>query len=583
MANDGLTTSQPRVVGATVDPSDHALDSSRIARIYAQRVLRAVPRVLGMMDREPHSPTCGCLDRTYWAWKFIDFPGARFQEGLCALAFVFRTPIEGNVYHEEPRLLQWIEQGLRFWRHIQRRGGDFDEAYPFERSLAATAFSSFYCAEASRMLEGQLSPGAQECVRETLAKAGDWLCRNDETHGFLSNHLAAAAAALYHAYQVCGEERFERRSRYFLDRILEHQSAEGWYDEYGGADPGYQTHGSFYLARLWQLCSDPRLCDSLERSFKFLAHFIHPDGSLGGEYASRNTQTYYPAAFEMLSPHSGSARWIAETQEAAVESNAAAGLESVDPYNLFPLMNNYVFAWKACLAPNHRAAYADPPDDSPGQTHFARAGLLKVRRPRYVAYVGLSKGGVVKVFDRDTGRLAVSDCGYLGRMKSGKWLASQWYVPDRAVEVIESRVSVQGRFYQIKKLVMKPTMFAAFRAFTLTVGRMRALAYWVKKLLVKALIYRKRELDLHFERRIEFMEDALVIEDRLNGSIGERIERLDRMASFTTIHMGSSKYFVPYELVESAHADDTQVDLNRLANGMTLTRRIGFMGDTSSE
>lgn len=536
-----------------------------------------------MMDREAQSPTCGCLDRTYWAWKFIDFPGARFQEGVCALAFVYRTPLEGNTYHEQPRLQQWIEMGLRFWRQIQRRGGDFDEAYPFERSLAATAFSSFYCAEASRMLEGRLSAAVQTGVRETLGKAGDWLCRNDETHGFLSNHLAAASAALYHAYQVCGEERFERRSRYFLDRILKHQSAEGWYDEYGGADPGYQTHGSFYLARLWQLSADPRLCDSLERSFKFLAHFIHPDGSVGGEYASRNTQTYYPAAFEMMSPHSGSARWIAETQESAVESSAAAGLESVDPYNLFPLMNNYVFAWKACLAPNHRAAYADPPDDSPGQTHFPRAGLLKVRRPGYVAYVGTSKGGVVKAFDRATGRLAVSDCGYLGRMKSGKWLSSQWYVPDRAVEVTDSQVVVKGRFYQIKKMVMKPTMFAAFRAFTLTVGRMRALAYWVKKLLVKALIYRKSELDLRFERWIEFADDALVIEDRLVGSIGDRIDRLDRAASFTTIHMGSSKYFVPNELIESAHADDAGVDLSRLSSGVTLTWRVSFTGGAAGE
>ena len=54
---------------------------------YAAILARYAPRVLGMLDRESLSPTYGCLDRTYWAWKFTDFPGARFQEGLCFLSF----------------------------------------------------------------------------------------------------------------------------------------------------------------------------------------------------------------------------------------------------------------------------------------------------------------------------------------------------------------------------------------------------------------------------------------------------------------------------------------------------------------
>ncbi len=38
---------------------------------------------------------------------------------------------------------------------------------------------------------------------------------------------------------------------------------EGWYDEYGVAHPGYQSHGSFYLVRLWQLSGDDELAASL--------------------------------------------------------------------------------------------------------------------------------------------------------------------------------------------------------------------------------------------------------------------------------------------------------------------------------
>jgi hypothetical protein len=282
------------------------VDSS--GKVYLDAIRRNAVRVLGLMDREPLSPTRGCMDRTFWAWKFTDFPGARFQEGLCALSFLNAAGFDGNPYHGSPILRSWIAGGFDFWAAIQRRAGDFDEAYPLERSFAATAFTSFYLSEAWSFLEGDLPAATADRFKAALAKAGSWLTRNDETHGFLSNHLAAAAAALQHAYRITGEDRFERRARYFLERILDHQSGEGWYDEYGGADPGYQTHGSFYLARYLELNPDPDLRDSLERASRFLAHFVHPDRSIGGEYASRNTQTYYPAAFEMLS-----AQWTRTT------------------------------------------------------------------------------------------------------------------------------------------------------------------------------------------------------------------------------------------------------------------------------
>ena len=67
----------------------------------------------------------------------------------------------------------------------------------------------------------------------------------------LSNHQAVAASALYNAGVIYGNSDFIERSNYFLNKILEKQSHEGWFEEYGGPDIGYQTHGCFYLAVLW--------------------------------------------------------------------------------------------------------------------------------------------------------------------------------------------------------------------------------------------------------------------------------------------------------------------------------------------
>ncbi len=551
------------------DPSD----------IYLQYILKEAYRTIGLLDRDSSSTTFGCLDRTHWAWKFTDFPGARFQEGICVLSFLFSTKFDGNQFFSNERLLDWIAGGFEFWAGIQYADGSFDEAYPFERSLAATAFTSFYLSEAYCFLDGNLPAQSADRFKVALKKAGTWLCKNDEKHGFLSNHLSAAAAALYHIYRICEDERFEKRSDYFIDRILEHQSSEGWYDEYGAADPGYQTHGSFYLARLFELNKQQRIADSLERSFDFIAHFIHPDLSIGGEYASRNTQTYYPAAFEVMAPVSEQALKIAAKMLPAIENLYAAGLGSVDAYNYFPLLNNYVFAYLASSKSDQLSPTPIEGKDFSQSVYFKKAGINKISTGNFEAYIGVKKGGVLKVFDKKKQKLILNDCGYIGRLKSGKLISSQILDENRTISVLADEILVKGSFAEFKRPVMTPFSFLGFRLFSLTFGRIKTLSYWLKSLLVKVLIYRKKNVALDFERRIRWQGDSLTITDRIQGSIGDQLESLQWRDLFTTIHMGSSRYFIPNELnrseITEGSADDA-IDLSKLKEGVVLERMLKF-------
>ncbi len=545
------------------------------AEVYAEALLAQAPRLLGAMDREAPSPTAGCCDRRFWAWKFVDFPAPRFQESVCALAYLHATPLPGSPYHGNPRLLEWIAMALRYWAGLQHADGSFDEAYPFERSLAATAFTAFYVAEALEWAGEQLPPEVVAPTRAAVLRAAGWLVRHDETHGVLSNHLAAAAAALHHAWRISGDAALESRCRFFLDRILDHQSGEGWYEEYGGADPGYQSHGSFYLARYLELSGDERVAESLLGSVRFLAHFAHPDGSFGGEYGSRNTQTYYPAAFEMLASRSGEAAWLADAMRPSVASGAAVGAAAIDAHNLCPLVNNLVFAHRARCDPNASRRQPVEPSPGPGRVVFPEAGIVRVRRRAYDAYVATTKGGVVQVFDRLRGRLVYSDCGYVGRSRRGALVATQYADPHRRVSVGEDRIEVEGGLVAVSRPTLSPWTLVGFRLFTLSIGRLAPVARWLKDRLVYVLIRRRRPLDLRFERSIEFAEDEVVVRDRLRG--GEPLARLGWAVRFATIHMGSSRYFVPNEL-EPAQltepADSTPVDLAALAAGVELRRAV---------
>jgi len=549
------------------------------SNIYLRFILNEAYRTIGLLDRDPSSKTFGCLDRTHWAWKFTDFAGARFQEGLCTLSFLFSHKLDDNVFYKNEKLIDWIAGGFDFWASIQYSDGSFDEAYPYERSLAATAFTSFYLSEAFNFLNADISGQCSDRFISALAKAGSWLCNNDEKHGFLSNHLAAAAAALYHAYRICEDERYEVRSDYFLNKILERQSTEGWYDEYGGADPGYQTHGSFYLTRLFELSGNNTIADSLERSFEFLAHFIHPDLSIGGEYASRNTQTYYPAAFEMMAPNSNRAHLIAATMQPSVAQLSAAGLDSVDAYNYFPLLNNYVFAQIASSKFDRRPLEPTEEKDSSQSIYFKEAGINKISGERFEAYIGVKKGGVVKIFDKKKQKLILNDCGYIGRLGNGQLISSQIQDDSREIIVADHKMVVKGSFAGFKRPVMTPFSFIGFRIFNLTFGRLKAFSYWLKSLLVKVLIYRKKNVALNFERRIRWQDDQITITDRIQGDIGEQLESLEWRELFTTIHMGSSRYFIPNELNQPAISETTRsqaIDITQLKEGAEIERSIKF-------
>jgi hypothetical protein len=203
---------------------------------------------------------------------------------------------------------------------------------------------------------------------------------------------------------------------------------------------------------------------------------------------------------------------------------------------------------------------------------FPEAGMARMLTPSYAAYVGTSKGGVIKIFDRPRGRLAYSDCGYIGRLRNGKHVSSQFLDRSRNVDVRTDAISVTGRLTTFARPTMTPWSFAAFRAFTLTVGRIGAVAGWLKRLLVRVLIYRRNDLPVTVDRTIEFGEDDVIIRDRLEGD-GSAIARLARSGQFATIHMGSSRYFAANDL----HYQDPPkmpVSLESLPEGVDLEHRI---------
>ncbi|MDZ7601328.1 MAG: hypothetical protein U1A06_08155, partial [Hoeflea sp.] len=288
------------------------LDARFEGNAYALEIDAALPRILALADRDPLSLTRGIGDRRFWAWKLADFANGTLQGPVNGLSALLEMDAFGPAV-DPARIRALVGTMLAATPRLMRADGSFEEALPFEQSYCVTALVLYDHLCAVERLAGADPDRARE-QSAALAPAARFLVRRDETHGFISNHLATAAAALLRWDRLHGDAAARRKAEELISRILDRQSPEGWFDEYGGADPGYQTLCMTHLADAAALLDAPRLWEALDRGARFLSHFAHPDGSFGGIYGSRATRIYYPAAMELIAErfaHAGAlARWM---------------------------------------------------------------------------------------------------------------------------------------------------------------------------------------------------------------------------------------------------------------------------------
>ena len=516
--------------------------------VYLDTVKLQLPRVLSMLDREVCSKTYGCADRLFWSWKFIDFPGPRLQEISFLLSEIYlKSKSFVNEKDNNNIILRLTKSSIKFWISLQNKDGSFDEAYPNERSLAATAFTCFYVGQAYLNILNNLEPPEKKELLYTLSRAGNWLIDNEEKHGILSNHLSAAAAALYTIFEITHDKKYKKRSDYFIELIYKKQSKEGWFEEYGGADMGYETHTIFYLSYIWKKNKNKLLLNHLKKSMSYLSNFVHADGSFGGEYGSRNTRFYMPAGFEILSSEFPIANSIAKFMRKSILEKKSVSLEQMDTQNVFPLINNYCFALKFSSTKN--CDEIDLPFKKNKTSFFKESGALIISNKSFQAIIGTAKGGTIIAISKNKRKpLRFEDAGYVFELGNNKKISSQTLNSSIIKSKSHKHIEFTCNFFEINQTLMSPIKFLIFRIFNFILFFSPQLSYILKKMLVKLLVVRKKSFPLHLTRKISWSENTIQIQDKIVLEKNFVLKAGFYNGRFSSIHMGSSRYFEYQEL-----------------------------------
>lgn len=543
------------------------------SEIYLNTTLNQIPRLISLLNRNPLSSTYGCFDRSFWHYNTSDFACARSQEAVLTLALLYKISHAQNLYYKNSLILDWINAGLLFWGSIQESNGTFNEWYPKENSFVATAFSSYAISETLLQLGDMVQD--RDGIIFHLKKAVDWLGKIDENRA--QNQEAGAAIASYNLYLLTKETKYKYLSEDKINFIINNQTTEGWFYEYGGADIGYLSLCIDYLAKYYSKYRGTNLLKVLENAVKFISYFVHPDCTFGGGYGSRNTEYLIPHGFELLSDMYPDARVISSHIREALRNKSSVFPNSVDDRYLSYILYTYLQAYI-----DSRKIRDDgvPRYDQEFTRDFINSGIWIYSDDEFYLITNYKMGcPFVLSFKRN--QYSIYDSGVQVKTKNEGNLISSHLSSRNVSHVSESCINVSGYMHKIKDNLVNPEKIILLRLFGLTVGRYDTIGLILKDKLRDKLITGSNSTNATFRREISINEHIVEIKDDI--CMREDIDELIIGSKASYIYVPSSRYFQKSELDSHQivyndfnNTDQDTISVTRIYNrtGELLNRQI---------
>ncbi|MGD9581458.1 MAG: hypothetical protein AB7V50_08800 [Vampirovibrionia bacterium] len=530
----------------------------------ATYVLKQAPKVLSLLDKGEFSPTYGCFDRNFWHYKTVtDYPSATYQQCSLFLAHLYASYLPGNNFYQQKEILQLCISSIEYWLSIQNSDGSFNEWYPNEHSHVATAFTLYAITESLLLIKSEIDYEVLQRYKISLMKAVKWLVKNPDT--VVTNHSAGALTAIYNTYMLYSDKSLLKHVDECVALLKDLQSQEGWFKEYYGADIGYTSVSIDFLAKYYNKSGDERVYNILEKAVTFLAYFMHPDGSSGGEYGNRNTKYIMPAGIHLLAKYFEPARFVLDNFYYGFKKGTQITLDNVDDrYYTFFFAPNYIEA--AVYFSNLKEE--DIKFDRTRFTYFShifsQAGIVVKKTPNYYFVCNFKKGGVIKLFGND-GNLLYSDSSYFVKFVNKKLASSQTLIPNLDYYVDNSEedeveIKFESPFKWVNTSLPLTKILIPFRIFNYTLGYFNFIMDYFNNHIKKKFISKPKFAPLTIKRNISIKNNVLTIEDVISKKTDLKVYSIDLPASKTNLHVPSSRYALEYDIKEFIGIDPVCVE-----------------------
>ncbi len=508
--------------------------------VYLNEVVANLPRLLSLIDKDSTSESYGVADRFYWSWGLIDFGNGTFQGMAHGLSLLWKNQL-WPYKTTKKKFIDRIDLLFIGTKKLMRNNGSLEESFPNEGSYCVTALVSFDLLCTLELLKNDIDEQTKKKWLDTIKPLINYLLRREETHAIISNHLATAIAAILRWNDFHYSDKTESHARALFNKMIKHQSSEGWYSEYGGPDPGYQTLCTHYLADIFNLRPNWEFNESIKKSLLFLSYFVHPDGSFGGLYGSRYTRFFYPSGILSFSSSFPEASVISDFMENSIKNKKVVTLSSIDEPNLIPTFNSYCLAavvkQREVKRKIKKISKKLPFQGPVEQKFFRQSGIFIDKGKNHYTIVAGHKGGLSYHF-KDKNKLVIMP-GAVVKDKEGR-LGSNHNVGSVSISKCKKILTINSPVTQMPKQLMRPWQFILLRVLAISFFRIFFFREITKKILVNKLIDQNKywsaevKTTIHLGREL-YIHRELTKENKSFGLIEKKY--------FVPIHMASQGYW----------------------------------------
>ena len=508
-------------------------------------VLDNVPRMLSWIDRRQGSPTYGSSDRNYWHYKIVDFPCSMLQETALTLALLYTTKFNGNYFYGKNYIKKLALAQILYWKKIQNRNGSFDEFFPNEQSFSATAFTLYSSCKTLQILDED-----PEFIRKNAKKSCKFLINYGDPGA--SNQISASIAAINLYSILFNDTSFDQQLNQQLNKLLESQSDEGWTPEYGSFDVGYQSITLAYLSDYNTTRNDKKVSDSIQRMIEYLSYFIHPNGSVGGEYGSRSTTFFAPYGFAENIKNCKSSSAIYHKLFLTESSFINTSID--DRYICHFILPSYLLSIKI-LQPGTIIEYVLPYKRDFNKL-FKETGLYIHSTPDYYFITNLKKGGIFNLYSKNNQGNYV-DAGYVIEHKK-KLYVTNWLNEDsiHSIDKKENTIEMKSKFYCVLNKVPTPFYHTMLRILSFIGGKK------ILPLLKEIFIHRQKISDGKMNRNFIFGDHQVEIIDEIQTDKMSIKNITFANPANTFRYVAPSNYFQDYELMDFSDNQKKVININ---------------------
>ena len=256
----------------------------------------ALNKVLSNYNFKKYSKYYGNFDRNFWHTKTIsDFPSSTYQQAILGITkyciYLEIRKKKNNTLIK--KLNSIIKNSILNWCYIQNPDGSQNEYYKNDRSFCPTTFTTFAISKSYILKKNLFNFEEKKTIKDKIKKSSIWIYKNIYYES--CNQLLAAHNALYFSYLILKNKDIKKKYNLIKNKII-HLSNLGNLKEYGGYDTGYIFISLDLIYEFLLFKKDKEIIKLANHLCRFLTNFLHPNGTSGGAYNSRNTTHIMPFA-----------------------------------------------------------------------------------------------------------------------------------------------------------------------------------------------------------------------------------------------------------------------------------------------